>query len=358
MKKVFVIAAAALLALASCTKVESTYTPDEAINFQAAVQLAQTKAEINGETTKADTLGYPYDNFGVYAWEDGTAAYIVNEKVTKTADVWSTAKTYYWPKSGTMDFIGYYPQAAAPWVSVSTDALKCESYSISAAENDDLLYSNKAVERTVKNSANGVPMIFHHALAQVGVVVKAGYLSAGSGEDKTTWEIKIKSLYFKDMYKAGGVELSLASDEQNWTLPEDAIWTVSGSTSNISVISSDKTLTTSSDTVLLKKTVMPQNLVVSDASKVMHVDYSIKTTTAQNEVTTQNLSADIKLFGSWTDASDKDAFSNVVDKWQMNKWIFYTLVINPLATTPEEAVITFDPSLIDWQYVDGGTYTL
>lgn len=354
MKKVLFLAVSALLAIASCTKVNETYAPDQAISFQATVQLNQTKAIDGVNNTKGDTLGFPYNNFGVYAWEDGTQAFIVNETVTKGTSSWNTAVAHYWPKTGDIDFIGYYPQSATPWLTVAKDALSCSSYTISSAENEDLLYSTKSIDRTVKNSASGVPMIFHHALAKVGVVVKADYLTQGTGDDLTTWEIKIQELYFDDMYKTGSLSMSLASDNMNWTLPTNEIWTVSGSTADLAILGSEYTVKTTADTVLMAKVVMPQDLT----GKKMHVKYSIKTTTGGVSTTQSGITADIKLFSNFTGASDKDAFSNSVDKWKMNKWIFYKLTINPLAKTPEESVITFAPALVDWVYVDGGSYTL
>ena len=100
MKKNIIIALAACVALAACTKNElKPVEVDQQITFQAVVNKASTKAMIDGNT---------YDTGNTF----GTVAYKVKDKNTElyipvsevkynsTDKYWSTEAPYYWPKDG------------------------------------------------------------------------------------------------------------------------------------------------------------------------------------------------------------------------------------------------------------------
>ena len=116
MKKLFIIAAAALVASVACSKVETAETtPDVEIGFQVASYLNQTKAGETSFVSELNELGITsgqYFKSAAYihaAQSDGTvaapAAFFVagdsnvesiNFDGTKT---WKPAHPYYWPKS-------------------------------------------------------------------------------------------------------------------------------------------------------------------------------------------------------------------------------------------------------------------
>ena len=56
MKKLFIIAAAALVASVACSKVDTVATPDQEIGFQVASYLSQTKSGHTGHTSFVDEL--------------------------------------------------------------------------------------------------------------------------------------------------------------------------------------------------------------------------------------------------------------------------------------------------------------
>ena len=113
MKKLTILAGIAVMALAACTKVAPVAENQKEITFQVA-NYVQTKANVVYDTA---------NEFGTYAWftavdNDPTdavtysdhVAFMVNEKVGFVSSVWRTkVQTFYWPKTGTMDFISYSP---------------------------------------------------------------------------------------------------------------------------------------------------------------------------------------------------------------------------------------------------------
>ena len=119
MKKYLLLTVVAVAALASCSKVSGPENGagDRPIAFQVAGYV-QTKADDPADYK----VGYQNVPFGAYAWFKGVSAadnstFMTNQKVSyKELDkAWlPEGSTYYWPKSGTLDFICYSPFAADP----------------------------------------------------------------------------------------------------------------------------------------------------------------------------------------------------------------------------------------------------
>ena len=102
MKKFFFCAAAAIVALASCSKTQVVYNdaPQE-IGFKA-VTGAITKAEQSGEQS-----GTLRGDMGVFAFvNEGKTPYFSNIMFTGT-DVWTGGQ--YWPLQSSLDFVVYAP---------------------------------------------------------------------------------------------------------------------------------------------------------------------------------------------------------------------------------------------------------
>ena len=100
MKRFFILATAAIVALASCAKTEVVYNDaPEQISFK----------QITGAMTKAaHTL--EDGNLGVFAHQ-GEDEYFGNTPFAGTSGSFTAAK--YWPYEGTLDFTVYYPYVAA-----------------------------------------------------------------------------------------------------------------------------------------------------------------------------------------------------------------------------------------------------
>ena len=176
MKKIFIIAAAACVTLASCVKNE----PDafvqgegDAIVFDNPVTAPNVKAGVS------EISAFPLNStFKVTSWltADETFAltpYFQNLVVTKTAeDAWTyTENTKYWPKSGYLHFLAYSP-ADVNTGSFDLGGVLFTNYEVSntVASQKDLLYSS--LKTTQKESP--VQIEFHHALSAINFTVTKG----------------------------------------------------------------------------------------------------------------------------------------------------------------------------------------
>ena len=186
MKKNIIIALAAFVALAACTKNEvKPVNVDQEITFQAVVDKAATKAG-----TFDNGVRYPIDRpFGTFAFfytsENGYSKdapkYIDNAKVENTTSAtsgsaWTTNPKYYWPKQGYLTFMSYSPYAelsetvtCAPTDDAMAE-IKIPNWDVDAHQKVDIMIADR-VDNLKANGRNGgytgVPTVFRHKLAQI-----------------------------------------------------------------------------------------------------------------------------------------------------------------------------------------------
>lgn len=192
--KRFFICAAAIVALASCSKTEVVNNePQKEIGFKAITSVA-TKAE---QTTA--NLG----TMGVYAYlNEDKNAYFGNTKFAKGAeDLWVATPSKYWPLVHTLDFVVYAPYAA--------EGTSCDSATKTLTVNTtneglteitdqtDFLYGKEYYDNTDdKGYGKGneyVPVDLKHAQAKIIVNF------TGTG-DVTLNEAKLTSVSLKGKY--------------------------------------------------------------------------------------------------------------------------------------------------------------
>lgn len=194
MKRFFICAAAAIAALASCSKTEVINNePQKEIGFKAITSVA-TKAE---QTTA--NLG----TMGVYAYlNEGKSAYFGNTQFAKGAgDLWVATPSKYWPLVHTLDFVVYAPYAA--------EGTSCDSANKTLTVNTtnaglteitdqtDFLYGKEYYDNTDdKGYGKGneyVPVDLKHAQAKIIVTF------TGTG-DVTLNEAKLTSVSLAGKY--------------------------------------------------------------------------------------------------------------------------------------------------------------
>ncbi len=351
MKKCFWLAIPVMAVMASCTSSEEDVlvAVNPEVTFQVANYLSQTKAEATFPAT---------EKFGVYAWydaENGGATHQVfmdNETVAKSSSdsEWRTSKVYYWPKTGNIDFIGYYPQSATPWITIGNNEGGLANLFLGIIKNsdgtEDYMYADKAVDYTQNNNPAiyketgnklGVPILFHHALAKLNVKVKASKLEEGG----TKWDITVDEMTFKGLSTSGTLVFDLnaysegAAQQVGWT-PRNGIWNELSDAADVNAMknatATPLTLKTTDQVTLNGYTVVPQPL----SGKVLHVKYTIKTYNdgGTTPYSTEVVEKDIKL--------DAD-FTAVNDYWRINNYVTYNLTIKP-----SENEILFDPSVAAW----------
>lgn len=194
MKKVFLLGAMAVAALASCSKDDVVdVNKGEGISFRASLDKALTRANV----TKLENLAA----FNVTAVGNG-ANYFTNLAVTSddNGNTWKTASTYYWP-GYQLAFFAYSPQTPAGTVSIDNSGKKITGFSPeqAVANQKDLVISYNTGTKA-GNETSGVAMNFKHALSQIEVKAKCS-------NDK----IKIEVI---------GVKLANAAAKADFTFPE------------------------------------------------------------------------------------------------------------------------------------------
>lgn len=364
MKKFFIIAAAALVAITACTKIEDIDTaPAKKITFQAASYVPQTKAntsvwnDFTSFKCKAflHAAGYTsetQDMFGANG-EDITPYKSDGSAASSESDVnyWAPSHDYYWPKdaSSYVNFVAWYDKNGAPTTATETSLVwTIDGSTRSLATSDNILFADEAwhYKDNTTNSAqytgdavtSGVPMLFHHALAQL--CIKANVTKASEGN--TSWDVTLEDISLAGVFNQG--TLTLSNTEPSGTTPATQPWTGSWATSGDagSVAMSDVTtpLTTTAVDVLEMQNVLPQTVT---NNVVLNFKYNISYKYNGTEYAHEKITAALQL----------NNITNAISAWEMNKKITYTITINP-----ETTVIRIDPAMVDWEPVAGGTATL
>lgn len=350
MKKNIIIAIAASVALAACTKNElKPVEIDQQITFQAVVNKASTKAMIDGNTYDTG------NTFGTVAYKvkDATSELYIPVSEVKYTDgspaYWSTEAPYYWPKEkgSSLTFYSYSPfnysedgtKTAIP-VTAAATGLTFENYSVKDHQQTDLMVADKKAGQTgntaTTNSwAAGVPTVFHHMLAQIvainfqtvvnalatPVVVKDyanGHSATGAyvAGDK---QFVVTDVYFEKFNEQGTLS---AGDSWSWastgSVTDSYTW-YSNPSDPAKFIGGQ---CTPRNTYYL---VLPQTH--SDDAK-LHVKYEIHTYTSTSEHATEKMDVSVPL-------------KNLNAKWEMNKKYTYTLNI-------DLDRIYWDPKVTDW----------
>lgn len=177
MKKVFIGAAAMIIALASCSKIS-------VVNNDAPQEIG-LKA-IAGTMTKAPIAAFGEDtNMGVYADYKGAAtgsvyqAYFADFEFHKNGNSWagwenSSHSPKYYPVSGTLDFFAYSPKCTA--ITAGRDGETGLTFAYTLADNKtnqyDVLVSEIRSGVTKPDAATDVAIKFRHALSLIDINVR------------------------------------------------------------------------------------------------------------------------------------------------------------------------------------------
>ena len=370
MKKYIFLAAAVLVALAACTKTEIAPEAQREISFAVA----------NNVRARADVVSaaiYQNGPFGTYAWFNGTNDFMVNEQVDQISGVWKTKDhTFYWPKTGSIDFISYSPFAGTSDSPGSVPVVTKDSikYNNLTVGNVDIMYADKVTCSSnvdnVRDSLgtgsdsgfSGVPTIFRHALAKLSFKVMANFTEwpdPQSPTDTTKWEITLNSFSIGGFLNKGDCALGWDASTKTWNKPKVNIgtatepvyvyiWNVTDSTSRTTaqpLVTSPIVLTTEpQDLGAATGFVLPQ-ILTADAQTIT-INAHIKTTLSNGRVINEDFEKTINI----RDISNLKA-------WEMNQNIVYTIKFKPTAKvdqddTPEDVTITFDPAVADWTNVN------
>ena len=369
MKKTVFIAALAIAALASCSK----QVFDDGIQSEVVFQVARHMSVTKAITPPSDTTDYK-DNykdipFGVYSWFKGEThaddtTFMVNQKVSYTGDTdnrWATeGTTYYWPKSGSLDFIGYSPYATAvstdaPFPTITDTTIAYPAWNVSAHPDVDVMYADKV--DSLKNNTNayyynGVPMLFHHALAKVSFQIKQAYMSvtADTG-DTTSWEITVNDIILSDILTSGSLNLTLNPDG-TWNKPD--VWTSNGEKEDVDLLTNPITLDGTNQGLVSDMMILPQMLTEGQTVTITVTIKTYRDTGSGPELvlTETNIPIEALLSGG------------TLDHIGVNQNIVYTFNITPSLGTPTTVdadgdgvpdmvptEIYFDPAVDEWENI-------
>lgn len=169
MKKIYILATAAIVALASCTKSEVVYNQgQQEIGFR----------QFTGSMTKATDLSALVDGpetMGVFAHISGSSnqAYFLNAKFVKpgSGNDWGGDPQRYWPLQDKLDFTVYAPHVGTTSYDADNAVLTVQVADNTDAQ-EDFLYGVKRYTDQEKNVA-AVPVVLKHALSKLTFKVKS-----------------------------------------------------------------------------------------------------------------------------------------------------------------------------------------
>lgn len=368
MKKYIIIAAAALVAAAACSKVENTIeAPEEAISFKVVDYSAATRA---GETS---LITEGYEQFTTFAWihADGaqTGTPFMNAEIVKwnanTTEWAPSSRSYYWPKSET-SYINFFSFAGTDVPTEMDTEGEITLANVSVKKASNVLVAEAAYG--YKNNSNakykldgvkeGVPTLFHHMLAQVYFDVKLDATVVDDAKYKFTAVIDELTLTAKN---TGSISLKFPAPEttpgQSKIVSEKG-WELSGDpaslekTENVTLTANGKAASAFSK-LMDWSSVMPQVLsVTTDATG------STPATTTDNVFVTfkYTLTTQYDTNAPYNEVITVSnvplsKFTPTVTKWDMNTRYTYHITINPVSGEK----ILFDPAVEAW--ADGGEHS-
>ena len=332
MKKIF-FALAAVAALAACSKTDVAYEVNEEIGFLPVTEN-MTKAMMTGTTFKTseefNVWAYykPVPAGSVGAWigdastpqtyiEDKTFAY--NSVVGKWA---GKANPYFWPKNGSLVFVGYYPSTLKNSVNhdLATQTMTFTDISESRVDDtgytEDIMYFNM----TPSCSNGAVAAEFKHALSWISLLL----VKDSDTSDQAT--ITVNKVEFTEVNPTGDAKV-VAQQTINWV--------VDGTARTVDILEGTPVVLRKDNTTIqsYQPLFIPQNM---DGDLV--VEYEIKSADGSKftEVKT------IALSGM------KDSNNTSLTKWLPAKHYTYTITIGT-----EQILI--DPTVAAWENVTVNT---
>ncbi len=326
MKKMFLFAAMASVAFASCTTDESVFDgapKDGEIKFVAANYVAQTRGEhdIN--------VAFSNNDYAVWAWKVGTAEVhmnMQNVQVNKSNEIQGDG-TYWWPENYGLDFasVSPYNNPSIGLKRTSGNTTITFTFDGDTKQTDNttnLMYANKEYYQYDYSAAGDQPVAlkFRHALAKLNAVVhQADPATTVAGV--AGYEVIVKSLKMTGIKSEGSLVVNL--DEVNIGTT-DKVWTDAASpttTDEWTIISTDTSIKASDYKYTTDFYVMPQN--IGDATKLV-VDYDVITTFEGGGTSTINKTKTVNV---------KDIIatggSTPLANWYTNKIVTYTINISP-----------------------------
>lgn len=378
MKRSILLAAAAIAALAGCSKVE-VKSVDEAparISWNAVVGKHSTKAPVEGTTFSA---GHSFKTFAFYnangtAWPAGASLYIDNQEVNYyaaavapfVANSWHSETVNYWPRQGSLTFFSYsFANKPVSFTGnltcTAADGLKLEGYDVNATgnKNSDFMVADIKVDQR-QNTTNaagaekGVPTIFRHALTQiVGFYVKTKDNYKGAALAAGSKVIEVNSIKIVNADSKGDYTMTndAVARTESWGNRSDSktyeYTPVAGKSEALS--------TTAAELVNEQKIFLPQDFAASGytyTAGASLLQKSLERQTAAYKTAVAavghiELKYTIKTYTDATNYSEEEVTELIalheIGNWNINKKITYKITIDLSSN-----IIYWDPTVEAW----------
>ena len=368
----------ALVAFAACAKVEREEAPATKVTFNVGSYAAQTKADSHGhlslldeEITSFRSMAFLHAN-GVSETQAffGTTGETISWN--SSAKEWAPSHPYYWPKSPNsyINFVSWYDKNAAATAKPSTITETNLAWTgRTIAVDDNIMYANEAWHyqqnaetHLLDGVTEGVPTLFHHALAQVKFQAKARTLTQDGAVSETnpatTYMVKIKSATLTPYYKKGSLALTNAEPAAvpnvvAWTYNATSAplgWTVDTDATAQTMTGAELTLTTNLVPIPGRSSVvLPQSVENMALTLTYEISTSYDGGTSYYSVETPP-AVTVPLYRPSSATNAATAFSNTISSWEMNKIYTYNIIIDPVTN-----VIIYSPTAVAWDGpIEGG----
>lgn len=354
-KSQLILAAAALVALASCSGLEPVnQTQDNEIGFNAVTRVATraNDAIISG-------AAYATDNtFKVWGWQspaadfsefadDAASNFMTNLTIEWTkgrdntrAEAWRNASDYYyWPFTGRISFLAIHPSTVAP-TTTGWDATNdkptatINDYTVSGKDSTDLMFATNEGAR----QSTALPMVFKHALSQIQFRVRTDYDYTQDGV-----EFKVDSVIIKNIDLSGDV--AYANEAISWTdnAAQTETWAYNKTVKEVAYAADDA----SADLYGRALVMIPQDKNPDDPATTAVIEgttITIGYTMKQKDYAP--ISGTVTVAAPWANSS-----AAAIPGWEAGKKYNYTLCF-------KLNEITFNPTVTDWVVVDVQTINI
>ena len=413
MKKLNTILVIAAVAAVGCAKTEVVDTPDVKIGYQVASYSTQTKA---GETSFLTELAgldvtsnQAFKSKAFINADDGNGGFtfstFYNESIAwdGTNTIWAPAtKDYYWPKSprSNIDFFSWYCYGVDdPNLDYDGEDASMVWSNKTIPSKADILFANIAFHQKKNNAveygkdgvSEGVPTLFHHALAQVKFTAKIKdgcdkKVDSHAPSKYTFWEVELSNLAIaaNKIHANGTLTLTGADPDDSDITPSitswsSAVWTNASSPAYVSTGSAWFTTDAATGAAALTTTaanlipdthmkngyvaVRPQaigNDVTLGFKMTITTYYGADLASAKSAGATNTEVIDVVAYdGTAYDEAPNDIYTATgiqlnklgsITAWEMNHKYTYNLIIDPSTNT-----ILYDPAVEAWAAESTGT---
>ena len=323
MKKFF-FSCLAIAAIASCAKTEAVYTEGETEIQLSPVTALSTKANVNGVI---DDIKYPTEeNFNVYAYWANEAAgsqfetaetYLNNVEFVNKGMFWGGAKTYYWPKNGSLRFAAYSPSSLSMAHYLASDVYELNglTYPTDIKKSYDILVAPTTESYTAQTAAEKVSVVFEHALSWITFKL----VSAEVANNVFT----VTDVIVNDVNNHGNMVADMKADTKTWTTAMPQAITVFDQAQGTNVTTTAEIFENGGNTGT-KFLVLPQ------ATTTVTINFTQNAMEGTPKLENQTVTIPLTLAGN--------------DPWEAGKHYTYTVIFDL-----DEILI--NPSVEDWEEV-------